>query len=171
MSIKIVKLYEDTIVPKRAHPTDSGLDVCLHNVKRVYTNAGGNGEREISDDEALKKLLVDKHLVLPFGWRALVGTGIKATFGSGYELQVRPRSGLALKKGLTVLNSPGTIDHGYKEEISVLLINLSRAEQHINFGDRIAQLVLAPVCLDEIEVVSELDTTNDRNGGWGSTDA
>lgn len=171
MSIKIVKLYDDAIVPKRAHPTDSGLDIYMHNIKKLYTNSGGNGERCIEDDEVLKRYLYEKELVLAFGWRALIGTGLKASVsaGAGYEIQVRPRSGLALNKGLTILNTPGTIDESYRDEISVILINLSRAEQHIKFGDRIAQLVIAPVCLDDVEIVNSLGG-NDRKGGFGSTD-
>ena len=168
--IQVVKMFDDAQLPRRANATDSGLDICMHNVKRVYTNSGGNGEREVTDDTQLKKLLSDdKSLVLPFGWRALVGTGLKATVGEGYEIQVRPRSGLALKKGLTVLNTPGTIDESFRDEISIILINMSRASQEIKFGERIAQLVVAPVELVEVEVVDELKG-NDRKGGFGSTD-
>lgn len=108
--LQVVKLAKDAILPRRSNPTDSGLDVCFHSLKRLYKNFGGNGETVVDKDEALAKAFIDgSSLVLPFGWRALIGTGLKATVGTGYEIQVRPRSGLALKQGLTVLNTPGTV--------------------------------------------------------------
>lgn len=166
-NLKFVKIFPDSRAPMKAHPTDVGFDVCMHNIKGIWRNSGGNGEVLVEKDEALKKLLLEKALVLPFGWRALVGTGIKATVGPGYEIQIRPRSGLAWKNGLTVLNTPGTIDEAYRDEVSVILINLSRADQVVNFGDRIAQLVVAPVVPCTPLEVKTLGG-NARRGGFGS---
>lgn len=168
--LKVFKLLPDAILPKRSNPTDSGLDVCFNNIKKLYKNFGGNGESLVEKDELLAKSFEDSRtLVLPFGWRALIGTGLKATVAPGYEIQVRPRSGLALKQGLTILNTPGTIDESYRDEISVIIINLSRADQRIHFGDRIAQLVVAPVILCDVQEVTEGLGGNDRKGGFGST--
>jgi len=116
----------------------------------------------------LQQFMDGNTLKLPFGFRALLGTGLKATVGPGFEIQVRPRSGLALKQGLTVLNTPGTIDESYRDEISVIVINLSRQDQTLTFGDRIAQLVVAPVVLCDVAEVPELGG-NDRQGGFGSS--
>ena len=87
----------------------------------------------------------------------------------GYEAQVRPRSGLALKKGVTVLNSPGTIDEGYRGEIGVILVNLGEDPFEVRKGDRIAQMVVAPCTRAETVLVSELDSTERGIGGFGST--
>ena len=168
--MKVVRLDKDVILPKRANPTDSGLDVCFHSLKKVFTHNGGNGEQMVEDNEKLKKLLLGDTIVLPYLYRALIGTGLKATVGPGYEIQVRPRSGLALNKGLTVLNTPGTIDEAYRDEICVILINQSRKDQVISFGERIAQLVVAPILYTEVQEVTNLDG-NDRQGGFGSTGA
>lgn len=100
------------------------------------------------------------------GERLLIPTGIKIAIPDGYEAQVRPRSGLALKHGITVLNSPGTIDSDYRKEIGVILINHSDTDFLINPGDRIAQLVIAPVVQAQFEI-GGVDK-NDR-GGFGST--
>jgi dUTPase len=107
--LQVVRLTKDAKLPKRSNPTDSGLDICFHNLKSVYRNYGGNSEVLVDKDELLDKFMDENSLSLPFGWRALIGTGLKATVAPGYEIQVRPRSGLALKQGLTVLNSPGTV--------------------------------------------------------------
>jgi dUTP pyrophosphatase len=101
--------------------------------------------------------------------RALVSTGIAIELPEGYEAQIRPRSGLALKKGVTVLNSPGTIDHDYRGEIKVILINLSDKEVVIEKGERIAQMVIAPVLKVEVVEVKELSNTQRQDGGFGST--
>jgi dUTP pyrophosphatase len=86
-----------------------------------------------------------------------------------YEAQVRPRSGLALKNGITVLNTPGTIDSGYRGEIGVILINLGNEEFNVAKGDKIAQLVIAPVTQPEIAEAFEVDETDRGEGGFGST--
>lgn len=163
----VEKCYADAPIPKRANPTDSGLDVTFHNLKRVYTHSGGNGETLVENDEKLKTLMDGKELELQYLERALIGTGIKATVGPGYEIQVRPRSGLALKQGLSICNTPGTIDAAYRDEIGVIIVNLSRKAQKIKMGDRIAQLVVVPVELCDVEE-GKLDDVN-RGGGFGSS--
>jgi dUTP pyrophosphatase len=101
--------------------------------------------------------------------RVLVKTGLYIQLPKGYEAQVRPRSGLALKKGITVLNSPGTIDADYRGEIGVILVNLSKDDFTIANGDRIAQLVIAKHEQADWEQVDKLDETNRGQGGFGST--
>ncbi|MBU0908832.1 MAG: dUTP diphosphatase [Proteobacteria bacterium] len=97
----------------------------------------------------------------------MVPTGFAVAIPPGFELQVRPRSGLAIKHGITVINSPGTIDADYRGEVKVGLINLGRKTFTINRGDRIAQLVLAPVCQAQILAVAALDETGRGDGGFG----
>lgn len=106
----------------------------------------------------------------PLG-RALVPTGLFIEIPAGYEVQVRPRSGLAAKKGITVLNAPGTIDADYRGEVCVILVNLSDEEFTIESGERIAQLVLAKHEVIEWEEVSELAESGRGEGGFGSTGA
>ena len=101
--------------------------------------------------------------------RRLIPTGLYIALPAGYEAQVRPRSGLALKKGITVLNSPGTIDADYRGEIGVLLINLSNDDFVVNDGERIAQMVVARHEQGEIVEVEELDETERGAGGYGHT--
>lgn len=101
--------------------------------------------------------------------RRLIPTGLHIALPVGYEAQVRPRSGLALKKGITVLNSPGTIDADYRGEIMVLLINLSNDDFVVNDGERIAQMVIAAHEQGQFETVTELDTTERGGGGYGHT--
>ena len=103
------------------------------------------------------------------GERALVPTGLRLQIPPGYEGQVRPRSGLALKRGLTVLNAPGTIDADYRGEVGVILVNLSAEPQRIEPGERVAQLVIAPVTRASWEEVDELDESERGGGGFGST--
>jgi dUTP pyrophosphatase len=103
------------------------------------------------------------------GARALVPTGFVLELPPGYEGQVRPRSGLAFKHGLTVLNSPGTIDADYRGEIMVLLVNLGSETFRVQRGDRIAQLVIAPVASVEVVAVEALAETERGQGGFGST--
>ena len=101
--------------------------------------------------------------------RRLIPTGLHIALPEGYEAQIRPRSGLALKHGLTVLNSPGTIDADYRGEIGVLLINLSQDDFVINDGERIAQMVIARHEQADFIVVEELDQTERGEGGYGHT--
>jgi dUTP pyrophosphatase len=101
--------------------------------------------------------------------RRLIPTGLFIALPPGYEAQVRPRSGLALKKGITVLNSPGTIDADYRGEIGVLLINLSQEDFVVNDGERIAQMVIASHEQGEFVVTEQLDETERGAGGYGHT--
>lgn len=101
--------------------------------------------------------------------RALIGTGLAVAIPPGYEIQVRPRSGLAVRHGVTVLNTPGTIDADYRGEIKIALINLGDEPFTIHRGDRIAQLVLAPVVRAVIELADALDATDRGDGGFGHT--
>ncbi len=110
-------------------------------------------------------------LVLMPGQRALVPTGLELALPPGHEGQVRPRSGLALKHGLTVLNSPGTIDADYRGEVGVILVNLGQAPVELTPGMRIAQLVVAPVVQAQVQRVEVLDGTARGGGGFGSTGA
>ena len=112
---------------------------------------------------------IDGSLTLAPGARTLVPTGFCMALPPGYEAQVRPRSGLALRYGVTVLNSPGTIDADYRGEVGVLLINLGEADFVLQRGERFAQMVLAPVTQGAFEVVAELDDTERGSGGYGST--
>ncbi len=111
----------------------------------------------------------DQPVKLSAGARALVPTGFVLELPHGCEGQVRPRSGLAFKHGLTVLNSPGTIDADYRGEIMVLLVNLGSETFRVQRGDRIAQLVIAPVASVEIVAVETLGETERGQGGFGST--
>ena len=131
-----------TPLPAYATADSSGLDVC----------AG-----------------VESDLVIPPLGRAMVPTGLAIAVPAGYEVQVRPRSGLAAKHGVTVLNTPGTIDADYRGEVKVILINLGDAPFTVRRGDRIAQLVVAPVSRADVTEVEVLDTTVRGAGGFGST--
>ena len=108
-------------------------------------------------------------LVVKPGERALTPTGLTIALPAGYEAQVRPRSGLALKHGITCLNTPGTIDADYRGEVQVLLINHGQAPFVIKRGDRIAQMVVAPVTQIAWNIVEQLDQTERGSGGYGST--
>jgi dUTP pyrophosphatase len=112
---------------------------------------------------------VSINLTLHPGERVLIPTGFSVELPRGYELQVRPRSGLAVKYGVTILNSPGTIDADYRGEVKIALINLGHAPYTIHRGDRIAQLVLAPVLQAVFTAVSVLDKTERDSGGFGHT--
>lgn len=108
-------------------------------------------------------------MTLQPGDRALIPTGLRIQLPSGYECQVRPRSGLALKKGITVLNTPGTVDADYRGEIGIILINLSREPFEIAPGERIAQLVINQFTRIEWESAERLDETERGDGGFGHT--
>ena len=111
----------------------------------------------------------DEPMTLAPGRRALIPTGLSIALPSSFEAQVRPRSGLAAKHGITVLNSPGTIDADYRGEVKVILINLGSEPFRIERGDRIAQLVVAAIARASITVVPELSETPRSGGGFGST--
>ena len=112
---------------------------------------------------------IEKDVVIPAGKRAIIPTGLFTAIPNGYEIQVRPRSGLAAKKGITVLNTPGTIDSDYRGEICIILINLGEEDFIVHNGDRIAQLVVAPVTQGVFVPVSSLDETERGDGGFGHT--
>ena len=112
---------------------------------------------------------LEEPIVLQPLQRALVPTGLFMALPSGYEAQVRPRSGLAIKKGITVLNSPGTIDADYRGEVCVILVNLSDEPFTVTDGERIAQMVIAPFLKVEYNEVEELSDTVRGEGGFGST--
>ncbi len=112
---------------------------------------------------------VDSEVILNPGERILIPTGISVEIPKGFEAQVRPRSGLAAEYGITVLNSPGTIDSDYRGEIKVLLINLGEKPFRIKRGDRIAQLVISKVFYAKITQKEELSETKRKNGGFGHT--
>ncbi len=103
------------------------------------------------------------------GARALVSTGISIALPPGFEAQIRPRSGLALKSGITILNAPGTIDADYRGAVQVILVNLGAEPVIIRRGDRIAQIVVAPVSHAQFDIVEELPETSRGAGGFGST--
>ena len=108
-------------------------------------------------------------LILKKGERAMIPTGLSFEVPLGFEIQARPRSGLALKQGLTVLNTPGTVDSDYRGEVKIILINLGQEDVVIQDQDRCAQLVIAPVILAHFELSTELSDTNRGIGGFGST--
>ncbi|HOF56966.1 MAG TPA: dUTP diphosphatase [Syntrophorhabdaceae bacterium] len=112
---------------------------------------------------------IDKDIVLKPGERALIPTGILVGIPEGFEAEIRPRSGLALKYGVTILNAPGTIDSDYRGEIKVILINLGNMDFTVRNGDRIAQMVFKNVVRVSWEVVEELPETKRNKGGFGST--
>lgn len=140
-NIKIVNKSGNPL-PEYAHMDDSGLDICA---------------------------FLEEDLIIKPGERALVQTGIYVAIPDGYEFQVRSRSGLALKKGIFVLNSPGTIDAGYRNSIGVILYNSSKDDFTVKNGDRIAQLVLQAVPMVVWQKVESLDDTERGMGGYGSS--
>lgn len=140
MTLSFKRVHPDAVLPAYAHPSDAGMDI-----------------RSV------------KALVIPAGRRALVPTGLVVNLPLGYEAQVRPRSGLALKAGVTVLNTPGTIDAGYRGEIGVILANFGENDFEVKVGDRVAQLVIAPVTQPTIVEATEVDETDRGAGGFGST--
>ena len=142
-TIKVELTHEDAVLPKYAYPSDSGFD--LHATEEV--------------------------IIGPFG-RALVPTGLKVSFEEGYEIQVRPKSGLAIKQGLTVLNTPGTVDQGYTGEIQVIVFNTNNTTVTIPKGMKVGQAVLCPVVQGKfvmIETVEKVEDKDRGNNGFGST--
>ena len=116
----------------------------------------------------LRANIIDEIILTPFE-RKLIPTGLSISIPDGYEAQVRPRSGLSIKNGITVLNSPGTIDSDYRGDIGVILINLSKESYTINPGDRMAQLVFSKYEKIEWRIVSDLTDSNRGKSGFGST--
>lgn len=112
---------------------------------------------------------LDEPIILEPGQRKLIPTGLQMALSKGYEAQIRPRSGLAYRNGITMLNTPGTIDADYRGEIKVLAVNLGDEPFVINHGDRIAQMVIAPVTQATVKEVDDLTETERGEGGFGST--
>jgi dUTP pyrophosphatase len=142
-TIKVELVHEDAVLPKYAYPSDSGFD--LHATEEV--------------------------IIGPFG-RALIPTGLKVSFEEGYEIQVRPKSGLAIKQGLTVLNTPGTVDQGYTGEIQVIVFNTNNTTVTIPKGMKVGQGVLCPVVQGKyvsVEQVGQVEDKDRGNNGFGST--
>jgi dUTP pyrophosphatase len=125
----------------------------------AYATSGAAGMDVVSAED----------VTLAPGARHAVATGLSMAIPAGFEIQVRPRSGLALKHGITVPNTPGTIDSDYRGELKIILINHGAEDFAIARGDRVAQLVLAPVVQAAWQEVTELDTTSRGTGGFGST--
>lgn len=140
--IKVKKLHVDARLPQYMTELAAGMD--------IYA-------------------LLQEPITLRPGERCLVPTGLAMAISPGYEVQVRPRSGLAIRNGVTLLNTPGTIDADYRGEIRVIMINLGDQLFEISSGDRIAQLIVAPVCQAQLEQVDELSTTQRGAGGFGHT--
>ena len=140
--IQIKKLFDEVLTPKYETPGSSGMDIAAH---------------------------IEKNITINPGEKTLVSTGFSIAIPRGYEVQIRPRSGLAAKKNITVLNTPGTIDADYRGEIKVILINLGKEKFVIENGERIAQMVVCPVVRADLEVVKELPETERGLGGFGST--
>lgn len=140
MTLGFNRIHPDAVLPAYAHPSDAGMD--LRSVEDVSIEPGR---------------------------RALVHTGLVVNLPPMHEAQVRPRSGLALKYGVTVLNTPGTIDAGYRGEIGVILANFGESAFKVAKGDKIAQLVIAPVLQPEVVEAYEIDETDRGADGFGST--
>jgi dUTP pyrophosphatase len=138
-------------------------------VKRLNNGAGLPLPAYASAGAAGMDICAAESINLRIGKRAAVATGFAFAIPDGYEVQVRPRSGLALKNGITCLNTPGTIDSDYRGEIKVILANLGDEDFSIKTGDRIAQIVVAPVTQAAMVEVDSLDETERGAGGFGST--
>jgi dUTP pyrophosphatase len=164
--LRVKKNFCDAKLPERKNPTDSGLDLYAYGFETYFH---GNGE--VYKKEGIRTLVDEEgtFIEITANERVLIDTGISATVGPGFELQIRPRSGLALKQGLTVVNTPGTIDESYRGPIMVIIANIGTGPQRIYLGSRIAQMVVCPVSLCSIEEVDSLSSTDRGDGGFGST--
>jgi len=138
-------------------------------LKRLPHGAGLPAPSYASDGAAGLDVVAAEDVTLSPGQRHAVATGFAIAIPEGYEVQVRPRSGLAIKHGITCLNAPGTIDHDYRGEVKVILANLGSDLFEVRRGERIAQLVPAPVLKAEFHEVAELSDTIRGAGGFGST--
>jgi dUTP pyrophosphatase len=140
--IQIKKLSNSVSTPKYETLGSSGMDIAAY---------------------------IKNNIIINPGEKAIVSTGFSIAIPRGYEVQIRPRSGLAAKKNITVLNSPGTIDADYRGEIKVILINLGKEKFVVENGERIAQMVVCPVVQASLDEVKELTDTARGSGGFGST--
>ena len=142
--IQIKKLSKDVLTPKYETSGSSGMDIAAY---------------------------IEEDIIIHPGDKALIPSGFSLSIPKGYEVQIRPRSGLAAKKSITVLNTPGTIDADYRGELKIILINHSKEKFSVKKGERIAQMVVCPVTQAQLEEVEELSVTNRGAGGFGSTGA
>jgi dUTP pyrophosphatase len=163
--LKVKKLFPDAQLPVRANPTASGLDVFAHHFEKVYTKYGC---RDLKESDSSLGFDGTQYVLEPND-RIFIASGLSVSIDPGFEIQVRPRSGLALKKGLSITNSPGTVDSDYRGPVNIIVTNTGHDRQTIKIGERIAQLVVAPVCLSEVVEVEELDSTDRGKDGFGST--
>jgi len=161
MKVKIKKLNKNAVVPKYATKYSAGVDLIVSNFKS-YILYRSNGPVGLVDGGSFIDLMPNDRL--------LVGCGFSLAIPTGYELQIRSRSGNAIKQGLIVLNSPGTIDSDYRGEIGVILINKGGLAVRVNIGDKVAQAVLSEYKDIVFTEVEELDETERGEGGFGSTD-
>ena len=127
----------------------------------VYKTLGSSGMDVVANNK--------KKIIIKPGKTAMIPTGIAVAIPKGYEIQIRPRSGLAAKNGITVLNTPGTVDSDYRGEIKIILINLSKKLFVVSLGNRIAQMILCPVVKGKLQEVKNLPKTVRDKGGFGST--
>lgn len=152
---------------------DSALDGSKVVVKFVNTSNNEDPKHKHIDDSGMDlRANLEEVIVVGPGERVLVPTGIYFELPESMEIQVRPRSGLAIKHGITVLNTPGTVDRGYNGEIKIILINLSKTNFTINHGDRVAQAVISPVIAgrwSKLIKIETLESTDRGDGGFGST--
>lgn len=152
MKIGLKKLNESAIIPTRATELSAGYDLYVNSIDSEGSFDGGLVSIDIDPEET-----------------ASFGTGICISLPAGYVADIRPRSGMACKRKLTVINSPGTIDADYRGEIKVTLVNHGNSTQTINIGDRIAQMVILKHEVAEFEIENSLDETSRGEGGFGST--
>lgn len=170
----IIPVITGNQLPSYETPASAGMDVRAdfwHVVEKFLFNATLNRhDSEYTDEDGeTHKIQVIESLTINPGGRALIPTDLRVAVPEGYELQVRPRSGLALKNGITVLNTPGTIDADYRGEIGVIVINHGTEPFTIMAGDRIGQIVLNKVERIEWQQVDTLPDTTRGEGGFGST--
>lgn len=163
MTIKIVT-QPGVEIPSYATQGSAGFDLIAHSFKKLYNAENLTHEYPINITSILN------YIELTPGSRVLIGCGFNVELPLGTELQIRTRSGNALKLGLSVLNSPGTIDEDYRGEVGVILVNTSKFVQGIKLGDKIAQAILAPYLKPDFKLVEQLSDTNRGAGGFGSTD-
>ena len=140
--IQIKRVSKKVLIPKYETLGSSGMDIAAH---------------------------IEKNIIIEPGDKALVPTGFKLSIPKGYEVQIRPRSWLAAKKNISVLNTPGTIDSDYRGEIKVILVNFGKEKFIVENGSRIAQMVVCPIVQATLQEVKDLEETKRGSGGFGST--
>lgn len=140
--IQIKRISEKVLIPKYETPGSSGMDIAAY---------------------------IEKNIIIEPGEKALVPTGFTLSVPKGYEVQIRPRSGLAVKKNISVLNTPGTIDSDYRGEVKVILVNFGKEKFVVENGSRIAQMVVCPIVQATLQEVEDLTKTKRGTGGFGST--